>query len=453
MKGTILPQILTTILGVLFIAGLVFFFTLIANCENAKEMWTYTMIFLCGGFLTTFLLIRPLEITLIYFALFPTLQIFNDLRIPIGDTKMMFSFSGIVLIVVLLFGGPVSIIGIKNERSTPKGLFAIFGIYCLCLLASIIMNQASLDLSTSFKEFGRVLGIVVFFLIGLGYSKGPRDIGRIVVAHGLGILIPAGVGIYQIFSGTKYVDLEHYNRIMGTFGIPNMFGMYLIFPLIVLLVMTLDTKREGSQRVFALMGLCPLLVLLFYTYARASWLAFLVATLFIGAIKYRRLLPIFIVCGILGFGFSSLESLRLGSSGSSGRTELWAVVFPVGFEKPILGHGLVSMGQITTKRLGFPNQGQNEYLLNWIEGGILAVGLFITLTMTLLRRIWKCYQSLKGTTHEDVYLGFFAINLAFLIIALFESNAVFQFWVWFPAGVMLGAWYNKPEEYFLEQKA
>lgn len=452
MTDISLPAPRTVILLTAILAGFAIFLSLLAGAEDVKVLWTFTVTLLCGVAMMVFFLVAPLETTLVYFVLFPTLQVFNAFRITPGNTTAAFSFSGIILIVVLVFGGLACLSGPSRAYRKARGLMIVFGLYCLWLTVGIIKSAGTLDLMQAFKELGRIAGIFVYFLIGLRYSQGRRDVKRLIIAYSIGLVIPAAVAVYQIFTGTKYLDLaEHYNRIMGTFGIPNMFGMYLIWPLIMLLVFVLNHKRPDLQRLTSAAALIVLLITLFFTYTRASWLAFIIGALLIGALKYRRVIPLSIIGVIIMLSLFSLESLRLGSSGSSGRLYLWEKLFPVGFTKPILGHGLTSMTVVSKQVFGTINGGQNEFLLNFIETGLVGLILYGILIILLYRHFHRCYRALQGSVEEDVYLGMCAVVMAILSIAMFESNAVFQFWVWFPAGIMLGAYYNNPTDFSYQQ--
>jgi O-antigen ligase len=443
-------------------AGIAVFILTISPLENSKDMWTYTFILLFGVFIAPFFLVRPFEVILGYFTLYPTLQVFNDLKMKAPGTGIhagqemtgsmtgsmtAFSFGGVILTLILVFGGIACINGFSKAYRRASGIIALFGLFFIWMLIGIFTNISSLDIIQALKELGRILGIFVIFLLGLRYSNDFKDIYKLIGGYCLSLLVPVIVAIYQIIYGTEYLRLEHYNRIMGTFGIPNMFAMYLIFPLVMLLIFTFDKSSSWLIRIASAAAAAFLLIVLFLTYTRASWLAFVMAALYIGGVKYRRLLPLILIAGIILFSIFSLESLRLGSSGSSGRLGIWEQLFPAGMSAPVIGHGLTSMGALSKSILGDTNQGQNQFLLYWIEGGAVGAGIFTALITVLFLHSRRCYKALKGTMHGNLYLGFIAFLIGMCTISLFESNTIFQNWVWFPSGIFIGAYYNRNTQF------
>jgi O-antigen ligase len=414
----------------------------VAYLDTAYDMWTYALMLLCGVALAAFFTIKPLETVLVYFMLSPVLQLFNDMRIAIPGTKAEFSFGGIILSIVLIFGGLACLNGTCSAYRKTRGIIVLFMLFIGWMMISMLMNLPALDLLRSIKELGRIVGVFVVFLLGLRYSTDLKDIHKFLATYFISLVIPICMAGYQIAFGTKYLQLENFNRVMGTFGIPNMFGMYLIFPLIMLLIIALDRRRRDFSRPLAWLFLLILLIVLFFTYTRASWLAFIMGVLYFGVKRYRGLIPFIGAFGVILIGTFSLEALRLGSTGSSGRLDIWLSLLPVGFSAPIFGHGVTSTSSLSLAILGFPNQGQNQYLLYLLEGGFPAVVFFVSLLMVLYNLCHGCIHEVKDKGMNDFFLGLCAFLIGMYMIAFFESNAIFQNWVWLPCGVFLGSLYN-----------
>ncbi|MBW1722898.1 MAG: O-antigen ligase family protein [Deltaproteobacteria bacterium] len=427
----ILPALLALGAGILLIK--------IAYIEDAFEMWALSTTVVCGLFLGVFLLLRPLETTLVYFALSPLLQVLNDASLPVPGSTVTFSFGGVMLTVILICGGTSCLRKPGAPFPEAKKVFSLFLILASWMLITILLNLKDLVILRSLKELGRIMGVFVLFAVGLKYSRGAKEIDKLLFALFGSLLIPVGVAVWQILFGTQYIELENFNRVMGTFGIPNMFGMYLIFPLTVLFQLSFGNHARGVYMPLTWSALLLLMVVLFFTYTRASWLAFLLGSLYMGFRRYKRFIPLIVLPILLLFPLMSPERLRLGSTGSSGRIGLWSALIPAGLSSPVFGHGLMSMPSFSKSLFGFSNQGQNQFLLYWIEGGFVGVMLLGLLLISLFHGLGRCYSQLPEGVYKDFYIAFMAALLGITAIAFFESNAIFQPWVWLPAGVFLGA--------------
>lgn len=390
----------------------------------------------CGLAISIFFVIKPWHTTLFYFSGCSTLQLFNDAPVPLPLSKAHITFGGITLSIILVFGLAAVIMNRLKSLRDIRAINILLLLFIFWMLGSTFYNAAKLDLLTAFKEIGRITGIYVLFLIGYKFANSVEDIKKFHMALFASLVVPLIVSLYQLGFGTKYSVLEHYNRIYGTFGIPNMWAMYLVLPIIISLIWALrhsvDVKKMLTWGIF--LFLC---FNLFFTYTRASWLAFLVGCLYIAWERYRRLIPYVVIFLLFLFTILSLESLRLGETGSSGRIGLWTVLFPAGLSSPIMGNGITSMTQISKKLLGASNQGQNQFLLYWIEGGIVGALLFISLVGRVFMKLRECYKKIEDNYLKDMLLAQCAFILGTITIALFESNAIFQNWVWLSSGICI----------------
>lgn len=392
-----------------------------------------------------FFLRKPLESLLVFFAASSTLQLLNDERIALSDSKTTITFGGIMLCVILLMGGISILFSKANPLRNIRAINVTFGLFIFWMLGSSLYNAGAVDLTAALKELGRILGIYVVFLVGYKYAKSPDDVRKFYVALFVSLIIPVMVSMYQLVMGTEYIKIEKFNRIYATFGIPNMWAMYLILPMLIVLMSFLK-RRFDLVKPLLLLALGSLGVLLFFTYTRASWLALIAACTYIAAKKYRRLLPYLAIFVLLLLSLMSVESLRLGSSGSSGRIGLWMTLFPAGFSSPIIGHGIMSMPAISKQLIGGQNQGQNQFLLYWIEGGLVGVTLFAVLLRNALSKLKTAYQQTRDHYLKEAMMIQSAFIIGLIVVAMFESNALFQIWAWMPLGISLGVYYHNQAE-------
>jgi len=437
-------QIGSALFGLIILCGILLYN--VAYMENIYEMWSYTAILACGLLLICFLPLKPFETVLIYFSLYSTLQLFNVISIEMEGTAAHFSFGGIMLVIILAFGGLACLVKRPHYLKSVRSINVTFLVFAFLLLISVTINHAVLDIFLSLKELGRIIGVFILFQIALRYSSRIQDINLYYVALFVSMIVPVIVAGFELALGSRFEALEGYNRVSGTFGIPNMFGMYLIFPMTALLILILEYQKHSIPPALAGAGFMILSVVLFFTYTRAAWLALVIGIILLGAKKYKLILPAFGLIVILIMAFFSLESLRLGSTGSSGRIFLWLSLLPTVLDAPVLGHGLGSMTEISKALFGSVNQGQNQYLLNLIENGFLGLFAFLFLIISLFRICYQYQKKMPDCIQKDLFFGYLANLLGIFTIAFFESNAIFQNWVWIPAGIFLGAALSQPSD-------
>lgn len=381
---------------------------------------------------------RSLIGLLIYFTLYPAFVPFQEVRLAIAGSTVSIGMGGIIQIIILIIGGIVCFTKGNRSFKEIRGLNICFIAFILWLIISMFVNSSSLDMLASSKELGRITSMYMLFLIAYKHTDGVNDIKRFLISLFASLPIPVIFGLWQIFHGTRYVELENYNRIEGTFGIPNVFAAYLLLPITIFLVLALSRSNNLIKRIVCGLMSVSLLVMLFFTYSRASWVGCIVSVLYIGIKKYRRLLIYAIGISLALIIGLTIEELRLGQSGSSGRLNLWISLL-LGAKDWVFGVGLTDIGDLTKKLLNFKNSGQNQYLLYLVEGGVPACILFILLMHLLYRKLAKIILSNRDDIYKDLILAIKAYVLSQLAVAFFESTPIFQIYFWVPCGVFIGA--------------
>ena len=98
----------------------------------------------------------------------------------------------------------------------------------------------------------------------------------------------------------------------------------------------------------------------------------------------------------------------------TGRTILWDKVFKLIGEKPLLGYGLQETGYlITLTNVRFGMHAHNIVLQYFFEGGIIYLGLYVTMLIMITRRLKKVEQSPEA---RCIIIALFL----FLVMALME---------------------------------
>jgi O-antigen ligase len=124
------------------------------------------------------------------------------------------------------------------------------------------------------------------------------------------------------------------------------------------------------------------------------------------------------------------------SISTSGRTQMWPIVFDSAMEHPVVGGGLGS----SQEALGEYIQPHNEYLRVFHDGGIIGVSLlvfvFISWLLHLRRQyVWAVRTSLA---HPEIELAALFTLLGIVLAAITDNGFMYMF-VDAPAGLLIGA--------------
>lgn len=172
---------------------------------------------------------------------------------------------------------------------------------------------------------------------------------------------------------------EEVRRIVSVFEFPNALSLYL-GPLIAFFsALYLGKWKLISNRLLSI-GLPIMLLALFFTFSRGSWLAVFISIFFLLLIKFswKKILPltvIFLVILSLITPIRDRVTLIAIDPSSSAHLDLMSVGFNKVLENPILGNGLygfrttLSQAGFSDEILNFPH---NIFLNFWVEMGLLG---------------------------------------------------------------------------------
>lgn len=292
----------------------------------------------------------------------------------------------------------------------------------------------------------------------------------IVVAFGLLqiFILPADILSHIGYSNetiAPYLTVDKnpdYIRINSTLRGPNPLGAYMVV-IIALLVAPLAKSQRiyGSKnmRLIAIVTLAGAFVVLFASYSRSALVAGLAALTIVGAVatahKLSRrswiLMSILIggVVGALAIGWSSsfvsqviLHENPSGGSVRSSNDEHVASL-ESGFGRMLnqpFGAGIGSTGSASL--YGNGDQAlivENQYLFIAHETGWLGLGLFLTLYILIMQRLWRGKK-------DWLSLGLFASGVGLFLVGIllpvWADDTVSIIW-WGLAGIALGGRYGK----------
>ncbi|WP_162459185.1 O-antigen ligase family protein [Desulfosarcina ovata] len=206
------------------------------------------------------------------------------------------------------------------------------------------------------------------------------------------ILISATVvmlyGYYQYFiSGVN--DLDGRKRIASLLGQYNAYGEYLAIAICGTIIL-FSSKSKLKKRYFIYPIFISLLISLFLSLNRGSWIAIFLSLL-LGAFLFRKHINVkWVVCGIIiiSIAFSGLIISRFSELSESGkfhskntffgRMEHWGNALPLIIARPLRGYGTgtsyLVMGEYGNKIMAM----HNDYLLLFLESGVIALLFYLT---------------------------------------------------------------------------
>lgn len=330
---------------------------------------------------------------------------------------------------------------VKTELNLPIVVFVFSG-----FLSTLI--TVSLPLSLEGFFFKLLKGIMLYFIIVETICNNKR-LNRILIVL-LSSMILLGIdGIVQFITGVDFI--RHYSihvyRVRGSFGNPNGFAAWLIVMISIALSIAYFWKNdwinfEGKHSwlkktikpiLWILMGI--LIVCLVLTYTRGAWIATLLAIIFFGInINKKWLLLTLIVLLILSFVVPGRVKKRAvvifypsphDEGVKNARIKLWQEALSIIRDFPLLGCGLNTYTAVIpaykkTMYTGF--YPHNSYLQMAAESGILGLGAFIWIMVTLFKTSLASFKKMSDTLRRALLLGILAGLFGFLAHSFIDVN-------------------------------
>ena len=266
------------------------------------------------------------------------------------------------------------------------------------------------------------------------------------------MLVSGGIigidGIIQYFTGTDLLRRQPlvYERMTASFGYYNTFAMYLEAIIPIYICLALFGLRNKKIKWIVGLAAILLLVCLGLTHSRGGWLAFLVALIFIGILRDKRILIglIILIC-ILPFILPNSIKERIAITvriepdtgqlivTDGGRFTMWKAALRMIKDRPFFGHGLntymYNYPKYRTDGVKESDLAHNCYLMIAAETGLIGFTMFMWIIVVLFKRTLSCLKSLKKQTREQlekldaaVILGLLAAIVANLVHSFVDNN-------------------------------
>ncbi len=291
----------------------------------------------------------------------------------------------------------------------------------LMLAAAAVTTVWSTDPTLSLV--GVVRYAEIFCLVPLAVVLSVRDTTDVAILLTSVVVLGAGegaLGVYQALTGTGAGYQGETIRAIGTFGVTAQLTMSLVVSCAMVVLLAVALSRGHRWRIPALAGACALVVPLLLGLSRGALLATVVAgvvMLLLTGVR-RALATLVIVCVVAVVGVAAVDengtvAARFTSIGSSAtapdrsvedRYDLWATALSIWRESPITGVGIKQfpvyrdshaplalssgseLSSTTSYTRGELLSPHNEYLLLLSEQGVLGLGSYALLAVTLFAR-------------------------------------------------------------------
>ncbi|MEW6617754.1 MAG: O-antigen ligase family protein [bacterium] len=285
----------------------------------------------------------------------------------------------------------------------------------ICLISVFI----SYDIMTGIKRWFTITSPFIIYVLITDLFKNRKYVGRLINITILSMIISCIVGYYQFLTNINMFDMTGNYRIAGTFKHPNLFGFYLTLVLPITMTLSFYYPKFSLEKLgFGIFSLMMILAL-FLTFSRGSWIGFGIVMLVISTLKYRKIL---IITSILLIALSSVILLRFQDmSAFMIRILLWEKGLNQFLHHPILGIGLGSFEVEAIQVVGMISHPHNEYIRFATETGILGLSGFLWMLINLIRDTVNTYRKTLEPYFKTVLLAIVAILISYLIMIMNES--------------------------------
>lgn len=276
---------------------------------------------------------------------------------------------------------------VGTELNIPIAVYILIG-----FLSTI--TSVSLPLSLQGFFFKLLEWVMIYFIVIETIDT--RQKLNAVLMVTLGSAFFMGIdGIFQALTGADFI--RRYSSIAGyiiraSFDSPNGFGAWLIVML--LLTFSLAYFSKSGKRPMLWLLVCLLIFCLVLTYSRGVWIACILAMIFLGFLRSKKVLVIMMAVLLIlpfvtsDYGKQRVDSIMRISRTNTDRFTLWQEALNITKDHPLLGAGLNTYASVApryrlTEKTGvYPH---NSYLQMAAESGVMGLGAFLWILVVLFK--------------------------------------------------------------------
>ncbi len=338
------------------------------------------------------------------------------------------NINAMLTILVIVMG--ISFIMVMKLNVMKLPIVSSFILFLFIILLNLPISIVPIN---SLADLLRLTSVLMFYVLMSVLIKGKDQIKQIIFIIVLSSLLPLSIGTYQFITNTGSLGAIGYNRLMGTFVHPNVFGMYLVFLTPITIFSAKYAKRNVSRLLYIGLSLW-MVFLLIQTYTRSPWIGLLIVGLVFGLKKDKRtLLLTTIIIGVILVLFPEIvtrftETHPGRQSSVVTRILTWKASFDFFKDRPLFGWGLGSFQFISFL---VKLQAHNDYIRILVEMGIVGFIFFINFYYKILKHLSLSFRKINDPYFSDFVLIVFSIFVANLAMC-FVSN---------PFGFTVIQWY------------
>ena len=357
-------------------------------------------------------------------------------RMVTGQQKEFVTSPLALPIVILLFLAFVSFVaGLAHASPTPNAVrrFAeiVMGIALFFVTINCVRTRKELEqlvLIIILAGFGEALIGVVFYFLPQALTV--RFLSALRIFN-----YPAGWGVLRFINDDPLLPM----RAISTSVDPNILGGLLIL-VGSLTVPQLFTRRPLFNRLLAVPILALMCLCLVLTFSRGSMFGLGCALVLLAVVKYRRLLPVLIIAGLLilllpqtqEYVGHFIQGVRIQDLASQMRLGEYKDAFILISRYPWIGVGFIGAPDIDIY-LGV----SSLYLLIAEEMGLVGLGVFLVIMAIFFRYTWRSWKSIEHDPRlEAILLGLQTAVVGGLVGGILDHylfsypHAVSFFWLY-----------------------
>ena len=369
------------------------------------------------------------------------------LVVPQGYWNNLYSLIGALLLACLFLVRAMR----KKERFRTE-LISPYLLAFACLVAVSFVFSTSRSLSLRFFLFHFTCMVLVLVIVSSVRDR--KSLYAFLVAMLAGFAVAALYGCYQAKTGVEIVrwqvDLEANagmpGRVYSFFENANVYAEILVMLTPFVAVMVVNEK-EALGKILALLILGAALVALGATYSRAGYVAIVAAFAIIVLFKNWKLIPLFLLVGILCIPllpdtvFNRILTIATGDSSINSRYLTYDSAKKYLIDHWLTGTGLgTDIGQRAINGYSYYSNGfkfihsHNTYMQIWIEMGVLGILAFLGAVINWFKRAssWVVDKDCPGDLKNIILAGVSGI-IGVLLFGLVD-------YIWFYPRVMVIFW-------------
>lgn len=374
------------------------------------------------------------------------------IRIPIGPGNGLL-LNDVFLPILIVFWTIQKISADRKFKKTAIGLplLIFISIAIISLVCSLTFLSANETISGAFYLI-RFIEYAFLYIITSDIIKDKSGTKTIVFTLILTAVLISIAGFVQLKFYPDFTEMEdigwdpHVGRLLSTWFDPNFVGGMLAFITCLAFGIVVCSKKLN---IWITAAVAIMVMALFYTYSRSSYIALAGGIFIIGLFKSRKILLIIIICAVILIPFSNRAQTRILDMYLSAKSLLtetaetpditaqhrlasWSRAIDVYLKHPILGTGYNTFkyvqseeGLITDIKSHAASGSDSSLLTILATTGPFGFLVFLSIYILLLKTSFRNWRREKDIFVKGLNLGIFGGTISLLIHSVFVNSLLF----------------------------